>query len=486
MAAGPFPHPAYTRYVLAPQFADSRELVFGHMLDANTAHTIMLAETGILRRDQATPLLAAIAQVRAEGADRFTYQPPTEDLFFAVEGRLVELTGPAIGGNLQLARSRNDLAAGMGRMLLRELLLGVERDVLTLRATLIRLARVHAGALMPGLTHTQPAQPTTLGHFLLGAVGPLERDSARLRAARSRVNQSPFGVAAFTTTGFPIDRDRTARLLAFDGIIENGYDAVGAGDHLLESTQALTTLIAGLSRLVYDLLVWARQDTAILRIDDEFIQISSIMPQKRNPVVLEHIRIRMGWVFGDTSTVATILHSAPLGDTNDVEDPAFVPTVRAFRATEAVVRLLDAALSTATFDTDRLAARAGQGNTTATALADALVHEHGLAFRTAHHIVARLVRSGGPIDAAAVNAVAMAETGHDWSVTDDWVRGILDPAVFVAARTIPGGPAPTAMEAALVAAESLLDADRTAIERAEGAIAAAADERAAWSAATSS
>ncbi len=475
---GTFPHPDYAHYVLAPAFEESKRLLFPPMMAANEAHTLMLAATGILRPDQAGPLLAAIREVRNAGPDAFHYAPKIEDLFFAVEGRLIELTSPEIGGNLQIARSRNDLAAGMTRMLLRELVLGVERQVLGLRKVLLGLIDRHARSLMPGITHTQPAQPTTLGHYLLGVLGPLERDSERLRQAWVRVNRSPLGVAAFTTTSFPIDRDLTARLLGFDGLVENGYDAVGASDSMLETTQALVTLVSSLSRFVYDLLIWTRLEVGILRIADEFIQISSIMPQKRNPVVLEHIRVRIGWVYGDASTVATIAHSAALGDTNDVEDPMILPLARTFESTEAVIALLSAALETAEFNVELLAERAGHGNTTATALADALVQDHGLAFRTAHHVVARLVRSGTAIDAESVNAVTREVTGQRFDVTDDWVRSTLDPAAFVAARTLPGGPAPAAMDAAIRSARARLLADREQVGSAEDAIEHARAERA--------
>ena len=431
---GTFPHPVYARYVLEPQFIESQRVLFAAMMAANEAHTLMLAATGILRPQQAAPLLAALRRVEAGGADAFHYAPQIEDLFFAVEGRLIELTSPEIGGNLQIARSRNDLAAGMVRLVLRERVLAIGHDILRLRETLLALAEQHIDTLMPGITHTQPAQPTVLAHYLLGVVGPLERDTARLLEAYARVNRSPLGVAAFTTTSFPIDRALTAHLLGFDGVIENGYDAVGASDAMMETTQVLANMAGSLSRFVYDLLIWTRRESGVLRIHDAFVQISSIMPQKRNPVVLEHVRVRIGWVYGDANTVATIVHSAALGDTNDVEDPMLLPLARTFDSAEAVLRLLTATLATAEFDRGVLAERAGQGFTTATALADALVQDHGLAFRTAHHIVARLVRRGGEIDAAAVNEVAADVTGVPLGVDEAWVRGGARPSA------VRGGP----------------------------------------------
>jgi argininosuccinate lyase len=480
--AGSFPHPAYARYVLEPAFHESKCHLFAHMIAANEAHTLMLHATGVLDDATAAALVRALRQVSEEGVDTFAYTPSVEDLFFAVEGRLIEIAGPEIGGNLQIARSRNDLAAGLSRMMLRERLFAARRQVLDLRAVLIDLIEAHTTTLMPGITHTQPAQPTTLAHYLLGVLGPLERDSERLARAFARANQSAFGVAAFTTSSFPVDRDLVARLLGFDGLVENGYDAVGASDHLLEAVQALVNSVGSISRFVYELLVWARQSEDILFIDDPFIQISSIMPQKRNPVVLEHVRVRIGWVYGDASAVETIVHNAAFGDTNDVEDPMFVPLNRAFDAAEMVYRLLAAVLETATFNVDGMAERAGAGNTTTTALADAIVREHGIPFRSAHTIVSRLVTrttlDSAAITAGLVNEVSSTVLDRPLGVSEAFVSRALDPWGFVTARTVLGGPAPETTAAAAARARERLDADRFALDEDVERIAAAGIERA--------
>ena len=475
-----FPHPAYARFVLQPGFADAQRLLFPHMIAANEAHALMLASTGIISPGQAAALLAANREVAAGGADGFAYAPVVEDLFFAVESRLIELAGSDAGGNLQIARSRNDLDAVMCRLFLRDRLLAIRRSVIALRTVLLDLAASHVETLMPGITHTQPAQPTTLAHYLLGVLGPLERDAERLADCYVRVNHCPLGVAAFTTTSFPIDRDLTARLLGFEGLVENGYDAVGASDHMLEATQALVTMTSSLSRFVHDLLIWSRAEAGILRIDDAFVQISSIMPQKRNPVVLEHVRARTGYVHGDAATVAAVAHSAAFGDTVDVEDPIYVPLDRTFDSAEAVVGLLTVALESATFDVTRLAARAGEGHTTTTALADALVRDHGLPFRTAHGIVSRLVKasvSGTPIDVAAVSTVASEVLGRSLPITSAWLADTLDPRRFIEARTIAGGPAPSATSAAIAAARDRLREDEMAITAAAAHLAGAAADR---------
>ena len=186
----PFPHPVYAAHVLRPAFDDARRLLFGPMLAANTAHLIMLAETGIVAETDAGRALAALRTIEERGADAFAYAPAVEDLFFAVERELIAAAGAEAGGNLQIARSRNDLDAAMCRLLLRNLVIETTGQVIELRGTLMALAREHVETLMPGTTHTQPAQPTTLAHYLGGVLGPLERDTDRLRALFGRVNST--------------------------------------------------------------------------------------------------------------------------------------------------------------------------------------------------------------------------------------------------------------------------------------------------------
>ena len=448
-----FPHPAYAKYVLEPQFEESKAHLFDHMLAANEAHTIMLFECGIISAEVASALLSALGQVKDEGVARFRYESQVEDLFFAVEGRLIEITGSEIGGNLQIARSRNDLAAGMSRLMMRERLIGASQQILDLRETLIAVAAGHTESLMPGITHTQPAQPTTLAHYLLGVIAPLERDFARLHHALGHTNQSSFGVAAFTTTSFPINRERVAELLGLGSVIENGYDAVGAGDHIMESATSMANCVGSLSRFVYDLLVFSRATENLLKIDDVFIQISSIMPQKRNPVVLEHIRVRMSWVYGEANAVLTMIHNAAFGDTNDVEDPMFIALNRAFDAFEAVVNLLNAVMQSAKFNTDLMRERAYGGHITTTALADGLVQQYGIAFRSAHSIVSKLVdqsvKQGRSIDVAMVEQASAAVLGTPIDVTQEFLDAVLDPWEFVKARTIHGGCAPETSAAAI-------------------------------------
>jgi argininosuccinate lyase len=445
-----FPDPVYAETILAPQFAASQRWLVGPMLDASEAHLLMLQATGLMSTEQAGRVWDALDRVRHAGAASFAYDPNVEDLFFQMEARIVELAGEEAGGNLHLARSRNDLDAAMSRLALRRVLLDVHVCLERLRLTLLRRIEEHVETLMPGHTHTQPAQPTTLGHFLAATAEALERDAVRVQAAFARTNRGPLGAAALTTTGFPIDRDLTARLLGFDDVVTNSYDAIGGVDYALESLGALTTCVLGLARLVHELLLWATREYGVLRIDDGFIQISSIMPQKRNPVVLEHLRARVGWVLGSAATAQTLVHGAAFGDTVDVEDELYEPLFRTFEHGVGFLRLADAALATCQFDREKLAARASDGFTTATEIADTLVRECGLSFRQAHRVASTIVRlaHGEPstVTTALVAQAASEALGPDLGprvqLTPEQLQAALDPWAFVRSRTIPGGPAP--------------------------------------------
>ena len=479
--SSPFPDPVYAETILAPQFAASQRWLFGPMLEASEAHLLMLHATSLMTAEQATQVWAALQALHEAGPASFTYDPRVEDLFFQMEARIVTLAGEEAGGNLHLARSRNDLDAAMARLCLRGMLLETHRGLEALRATLLRRIVEHAETLMPGHTHTQPAQPTTLGHFLAATAEALERDAARVQAAFGRTNRGPLGAAALTTTGFPIDRALTAGLLGFDDVVTNSYDAIGGVDYALESLAALTTCVLGLSRLVHELLLWATREFGVVRIDNSFIQISSIMPQKRNPVVLEHLRARVGWVLGSAGTAQTLVHSAAFGDTVDVEDELYEPLFRTFEHGVGFLRLLDAALATCVFDQDKLAARSTEGFTTATELADTLVRHAGLSFRQAHRVASAVVRRAGGEPAAVtpglVSEAAGEALGTPIALTHEQLRAALDPWAFVRARTIAGGPAPEAVRVHAARMRERLDHDVAWREAREAAIGEAQAER---------
>jgi argininosuccinate lyase len=451
-----FPHPLYRQIVLEPAYADASRYLFAPMLAANRAHIGMLAEQGIVTNTCAGAVLEALNQIEAEGLAALPYQPELgiEDLFFAVERRVIGLAGEAHGGNLQLARSRNDLGAALGRMALRDILQKTLTGLRSLRAVIVDQAERHVHTLMPGHTHTQPAQPSVFGHYLLAIASGLLRDERRFEQALSCVNQSPLGAAAFTTTGFPVNRARIAEMLHFDGVMLNSHDAIGAADHYLQSASCAQIVASTLTRFCHDLLMLCTREFGALTVDNSFIQISSIMPQKRNPVVLEHLRARLATVYGGAQTLFVQAHNVFYGDTQDIEDEMLAPLFRLFETLGDCLHLLSATVQSMQVNVAVLANRAGEGFTTATELADTLVRDFGLPFRTAHHVVASLIKrcvaeniSPTHVTAQHVHEALDAALHLDGipnpklAIDDAWVQRTLDPAHFVAMRKIAGGVA---------------------------------------------
>jgi argininosuccinate lyase len=452
----------YVAHVLRPNFSQAKRYLFKPLLMANKAHTVMLERCGLLEPQQAQKLLSALRQIDAAGSRSFAYSERFEDLYFAVESRLIELAGVEAGGNLQIARSRNDLDAAMIRMVLRETILGILEAMADLRRALIDRALENVDSIMPGYTHNQPAQPTTLAHYLGSVIAMLERDARRFHMAFGTVNRSPLGAAAMTTTGFPIRRDLSAELLGFEGLVVNGIDAVGSSDHALESVNAVLTCESNLSRFNFDLLTWSTREVNFLRVPDHFVQISSIMPQKRNPVVLEHVRAKLARAHGAALTVLGLARNVPNGDINDVGEHIINPVLSSYTELDEALNLLSSLIETCGFNTPLMLERAGEHFTTATALADFLVAELKLPFRTAHHITSKVVNlayarnlSYREVNAALVNEAAE----QSLEISDAQVRQALDPQAFIAARRIPGGTAREAILPFLSDAQTALEAD---------------------------
>src|SRR2546429_2440155 len=266
---------------------------------------------------------------------------------------------------------------------------------------------------------------------MLAVVEQLERDGSRLKGAYDRTNRNPLGSCAITGTGFPIDRQLTSDLLGFCGPAGNTYGGIATVDYLLESVSAAAVLLAGLGRFIQDLLLWSTSEFNYVRFGDGFVQSSSIMPQKRNPVAIEHARAIGSKALGQAQAIVTSVHNTPFGDIVDTEDDLQPLVFSMFRDATRTVRLLGAALATAEFDAARLESRAGDGWTTLTELADTLVRDRGLPFRTAHAIAARLIseadrQSGRPL-ASVLGDVSAALLGSPIEYTPAELDEILSP-----------------------------------------------------------
>jgi argininosuccinate lyase len=477
--------PEYVSQVLNENFEDAKALFLSPLMAIHYAHLVMLADRGIVEPSHAHALRNALDSISVNAIRKTPYDGTCEDLFSYVERVLVDACGDDVAGRLHTARSRNDIDMTMYRLRQREFIVGLIEASVDLRAVLIDLANKHRETLFAAHTHTQPAQPTTLAHYLLGVIEQLERDVTRLRAAYGSTNRCPLGSCAITGTGFSIDRQLTSDLLGFDEPTGNTYGSIATVDYLLESASAAAVLTAGLGRFVQDLLLWCTVEFGYLRLAEGFVQSSTIMPQKRNPVALEHARAIGSKALGQVSAIMLSVHNTPFGDIVDTEDDLQPLVAAMFRDATRAVTLVGASMREADFDVARMAARAGAGGTTLTELADHLVREHGVPFRTAHAIAGRLSAScqvkepaalAAMLRDAARDALGVRARERAVEITATELTEILSPRHFIDVRRTPGGPAPLETSRATEAAGTVLDADRAWLARTRAAT-AAADER---------
>ncbi|GAX90736.1 argininosuccinate lyase [Effusibacillus lacus] len=466
-----FPGKTYTEVVLEPAYEEAKHNLYESMMAINKAHLIMLVEQKLVSQQDANIIMKAINGLDEEEIRNSKYTGQYEDLFFQVEHLLLQSAGE-IAGNLHLARSRNDMGVAMYRMALRKKLLSALSALLYLQESLLTVAEENVDTVMLGYTHTQQAQPTTLAHYLMAVVDSLGRDVKRLQAAYSTCNRSSLGAAALTTSGFAIDRKRVAELLAFEGLVENSYDAIGGGDYLGEIASSLQLSFLGMGRFLQDLLLWSTQEFGAVKVADPYVQISSIMPQKRNPVSFEHIRSLCSSGVGNTSTVLTMLHNTPFGDIVDTEDDMQPYLWKALRLADQLYRLLAVVMGTAEVNKDLLLERAKSSFATITELADTLVRECGLSFRTSHSVVSRTVKlamakglAANQITTDIVDEAAQEVLGRPLQVSQDVISKALDPVHFVEIRSLPGGPAPVEMKRMIGDRQSLWRQNRNWLQQ---------------------
>ncbi|APX97378.1 argininosuccinate lyase [Natronorubrum daqingense] len=448
------------RGFLSSLAADER--IFEADLAVDRAHVVMLAEQGIVDDDVAGEILTALDAIEVDGHDSL---PDGEDVHEAIETAVIERIGDD-GGKMHTARSRNDEVAACIRYRLREDVLDAIETTLALREALVEVAEANAETIMPGYTHLQPAQPITVAHWALSYEGAVRRDTARLLEAYGRINESPLGGAAFAGTTFDIDRERTAELLGFAGVVENSMDASSSRDFLLETTQALSTHATTLSGLAEDVIVFANR--GFVELSDDYSSTSSIMPQKKNPDTLELVRAVAGDAAGSVQGLTTTLKGLPRAYNRDLQRA----TTHAWETVDAVTdagEVAAGAVATAEWNEETLAAEAGEGFSTATGVADVLA-ANGLPFRTAHELVAIAAENGADYDALETAAEDVLGEPLESVVDPAAVEAALDPAESVASRDSQGGPAPASVAAQLESAREALEAAEVTLEETSDAL----------------
>lgn len=461
-----FPDLVYKDTVLRPLFDGAKTHHVEAFRAIDRAHLVMLHETGILPDDTAAAIARALVDIESTviPAD-LVYTGEVEDYFFLTEKELKARLGPDLGGRLHTARSRNDIDHTLFKLGLKPRIDQLWREARELLEVMIERASAERATLIVAYTHGQPAQPTTFGHYLSAAIEILLRDIERIEAARKIVDLSSMGAAAITTSGFPINRARVAALLGFAAPQRNSYSCIAAVDYITSTYSSIELLFLHLGRLIQDFQFWTAFEVGQLHVPNALVQISSIMPQKRNPVPIEHMRHLSSQTVGRARVMLDIVHNTPFTDMNDSEGESQEAGYQAFASASRVLRLLKSFVAQVVVNPEKVRANIDRSCITITELADSLVRREGLSFRQAHEIAADVARAvvaeGGSLAQNGYTPFTQAFRAHaerETVVDAATFAEIVSPEYFVAVRSRFGGPAPEPMAEALAAYQAALAA----------------------------
>lgn len=466
-----FPAPAYRDTVLAPLFDGTKNHFWGELMRLHRAHGVMLAEQEICTATEISQILKALADIEARiEPENLVYDGNVEDVFFLVEQELAGRLGIDLAGKLHTGRSRNDMDHTIFKLRLKRHLDDVVGSLLSVLDTLLSVAARNQTTIIIAYTHGQPAQPSTFAHYLGAFIEVLLRDIERLTLARQQVDRCSMGAAAITTTGFDINRERVAELLGFAAAQENSYGCIAACDYVTASYAALKVMFINIGRFIQDMNQWTGFEVSQLTVPDAYVQISSIMPQKRNPVPVEHLRLIASLGAGHCDTITNTMHNTPFTDMNDSEGEVQISGYQAFAAAKRLLRLLAGFIDAVQINDEKVRTHIDQACITITELADTLVRTEDISFRQAHAVSATLanqiVGCGKTLSTVPFSTFVAAyqdSLGRAPSLTEETFRRAITPEHFVSVRERLGGPGPKAIAASLSRYRAALDGFREAL-----------------------
>ncbi|BBL63017.1 argininosuccinate lyase [Methanobrevibacter arboriphilus] len=433
---------------------DADRYIFDSDVKCNFAHVLMLKNEDIIDEEIADKILEALTKLKEEGFEALNFDHSVEDIHMAVENYVTDMVGEGVAGFMHTAKSRNDQVATDVRLTLRSKIIEVQIAILEFIEGLVKLAEEHKETVTIGYTHLQHAQPITMAHNFMAYAQALRRDYERLNDTYKRVNQNPLGSAAMTTTSFPINRELTTKLLGFDSYLENSMDGVSARDFISETVFDLATLTTSLSKMCEELVLWSTYEFGIIEIADEFSSTSSIMPQKKNPDVAEVARAKSTIINGELVTIMTILKAIPYTYNRDLQE--ITPHLwNSLEVAYNTLKIVSEMVLSIKINKKRCLELAGANFGTVTDLADVMVREAKIPFRTAHKIVGRLVNLSiemgleiEDIDSRFIDGIAN-DLGFDkLKLSNDLIQKSLDPLENVKMRQVPGGPSPEMVQLA--------------------------------------
>lgn len=471
-------------YIFRPAIAYDLQESYQSIVAINKAHVMMLAEEGIIAKETAKKILEVTLDIeRMQSEPKFAIDTDKEDLYFNMEKYLIDCTDLHIGGQQHTARSRNDLLATITRINTRTQYFKLAEIFLKLRATILESAEKNTQAVMSGYTHLQPSEPSTFGAYLSAILSALERDYARFQNAYVSLNLCPLGGCAVASTSFPINRNTTSELLGFDAPIASSIDCVASRDYALEIVNALAMMSNTLSRLAQDLYIWATPDFNYVEVGGCTAACSSIMPQKKNPITLEHIKAKAAHLEGFYVSLFSSMKNVVFTHSRDISSEAIRFFWYALKEAEAQMQLTIPTIKTLQVNRDVMLKKAGENFCTVTELANYLVRYDGISFRAAHEIVGAVVvkamskhLTALEINKALVNDTCLKLFNMETSLTDELINEALDPVLNVAAKRYEGGSAEEEVNRQLQKLMTTLAKDKALLAARKEKV-AAADEK---------
>ena len=439
-----------TEYTASISF-DQR--LYQYDITGSVVHARMLAKQDIISTKEAEVIIQGLQSIQSEIAEgKFAFEPESEDIHMAIEVRLIEKVGE-VGGKLHTARSRNDQVVLDLRLYAKEITSGTISKLWKLQQTLVDLAETNKVVVMPGYTHLQAAQPVLLAHHLLAYFEMFKRDIDRFSECLKRMDVMPLGSGALAGVPYEVDRDFLARELGFSQVSQNSMDAVADRDFVLDYEAAASICMMHLSRLAEEIILWSSTEFGFIELDEAYTTGSSIMPQKKNPDVAELVRGKTGRVYGRLMALLATMKALPLTYNRDLQEDkeGFFDVSDTLRLT---LDVFSGMMATLQVRADNIARAAGRGYLLATDLADYLVKK-GVAFRTAHEIVAGLT-SYAIKKKKSFSEISLAEYRNFAALFDEDVYSITV-ASSIAARDVIGGTAPRQVAQALVRAQKMIE-----------------------------
>jgi len=472
------PDPLVVKYLIEPGIRNDIKYRFQAFLDCNKAHVLMLAKQGIVQKEVAQAILKCNVDMALMGeTPTFTIEPDREDFYFNLEAYLIEQVGIEIGGQQHTARSRNDLYATCARLSVRQIYFDICHSYNRMRQAIIEMAKANQDAVFAGYTHMQPSEPITFAHYCSAILNAMDRDYRRLANAYEGLNICPLGGGSMGSTTWAIDRQYTSDLLGFDKPMDNSIDCVASRDFATDILAALSISANTISRFCQDLYVWSTPEYGYIEVSDSCAVCSSIMPQKKNPWVLERIKAKAAHIEGFFISALNVMKSTIYSHSEEVCGEAATYLFPGLEEMKKMCELMEISVKGISVKKERMLTMA-QGNfCTVTELANDLVRHDQISFRMAHDIVAEVVaymiehnKKANEIGTEVVNPIFMNLFGRATTMTDEDVRNALDPVKIAYAKKCVGGTAPEEVSRQLRLSQRHLDQDKEELSERENKV----------------